>query len=70
MVDPDGVTAIDVKVPFGGGGVLVELPPQLTKLDISSTATKNDPNLTHMLGLLRMEFWEHNYRAGEAADDI
>ena len=55
IVDPDGVTAIDVKVPFGGGGVLVELPPQLTKLEISSTATNNDPNLTHMLGLLRMD---------------
>ena len=49
MVDAAGVIAIDVKVPLGGGGVLVELPPQLTKLNISSTATNNDPGLTHML---------------------
>jgi len=53
-VDPDGVTAIDVKVALVGGGVLVELPPQPTKVDISSTTTNQDPSLTHMLELLRM----------------
>lgn len=59
MVDPEGVTAIDVKVTLVGGGVLVELPPQPTKVDTSSTTTNQDPSLTHMLGLLRMEFWTH-----------
>jgi len=54
IVDPDGVTAIDVKVALVGGGVLVELPPQPTKVDISSTTTNQDPSLTHMLELLRM----------------
>ena len=68
MVDPEGATAIEVKVALGGGGVLVELPPQLTKLDISSTATNHDPNLTHMLGLLRMDSGEHTYLEGEVAD--
>jgi hypothetical protein len=55
MVDPDGVTVIDVKVALaGGGGVLVELPPHPTKVDISSTITNHDPSLTHMLGLLNV----------------
>ena len=49
MVDPEGVTAIDVKVTLVGGGVLVELPPQPTKVDTSSTTTNHDPSLTHML---------------------
>jgi hypothetical protein len=49
MVEAAGVTAIDVNVALVGGGALVELPPQPTKANISSTTTNQDPSLTHML---------------------